>query len=972
LTQNNSKIGKIALNLNINITKVVQGVFMYNNSKIAKAVRVAIMFGAGATTILATPGAMAFAEEAAEEKSLERLQVTGSRIRRSELTAVTPIIEISAQEFAISGNLNIEQKLAELPSTLPAFGPSSNNPGDGTATVDLRGLGTSRTLVMVNGRRWVPANQSGVVDLNTIPASLIENVEIITGGASAVYGSDAIGGVVNFKMKDDFEGVEISTLYDVTTEGDAEKFNLDLTMGGNFADDRGNAVVYVGYSKREALFQGDRDFASVALTEGDGELVPGGSSGIPGTRVFGGPTLNIGPNADSSLGRFNPDGSGNTFTLADRFNYAPDNFLQLPQERLTMNAFSHFYINDETRIYTELSFIRNEVPQELAPTPAFTTIEVNPNSAFFGADVQDAFLNSGDLNAAGNYEMFVGRRMVENGSRQAIDTRDAMRILVGIDGYFNDDWSYDVYYSRSQMDQSTLLNNDVSASRFKQAVLVNDAGTACQDTSAGCEPLNIFGEGNISDAAIGFINIGATNVITLKQEVFMATVSGALPFTFPGATESVGVVFGYEKRQDGSTFRPDEFLSAGDVLGFNAGEATVGSYSSSEIFTEFSLPLLSGKEFAEDLSLWGAARFADYSNIGQVSSFAAALNWAPTDWISTRVGFQSAVRAPNVAELFQGSANGFPPASDPCSIGGFKAGVTDTALCIASGVAADQVGVFAQANTQIEGSFGGNPELQEETSDTFTIGVVVQPMEGLDFTIDYFSIEIEDAISSYGVNNTLNICYNIVKDAADETCQNITRRSDGNVSLVKSLNANIASIETTGIDFNITYNAELDFGLFGDGSDLNVQFRSTFLDKADSVPVVGLPTKNVCAGSYGATCGNPQPEFQANTRVNWTNGDLTLSALFRYIGATDDDQLLGDDPVLRSDLIVSEIDSALYVDLSASYVFSDNLNINFGVKNVFDEEPTALGDSQQQANTFPETYDVIGPRVFLSASYTFD
>ena len=193
-----------------------------------------------------------------------------------------------------------------------------------------------------------------------------------------------------------------------------------------------------------------------------------------------------------------------------------------------MNAFSHFYINDETRIYSELSFIRNEVPQELAPTPAFTTIEVNPNSAFFGADVQDALLNSGDLNADGNYEMFVGRRMVENGSRQSIDTRDAMRLLVGIDGYINDDWSYDVYYSRSQLDHTTLLNNDVAASRFKQALLVNDAGTACQDTSNGCVPLNIFGEGNISDEAIDFINIGATNATTLKQEVFMATVSLSL------------------------------------------------------------------------------------------------------------------------------------------------------------------------------------------------------------------------------------------------------------------------------------------------------------------------------------------------------------------------------------------------------------------------------------------------------------
>ncbi|MEW6981789.1 TonB-dependent receptor [Colwelliaceae bacterium 6471] len=945
---------------------------MYQSNKLTKAIRLAIVAGA-TTTALSMPSALAFADEAAEE-SVERIQVTGSRIKRAELTAVTPIIKVDAQEFAISGNLNVEQKLAELPSTLPSFGPSSNNPGDGTARVDLRGLGSSRTLVMVNGRRWVPATQTGVVDLNTIPASLIENVEIITGGASAVYGSDALGGVVNFNMKDDFEGVEISTLYDVTTEGDAEKFNLDLTMGGNFADDRGNAVLYVGYSKRESLFQGDRAFSDKALTEGDGELIGGGSSGIPGTRLFAGPTL---PNGDN-LGRFLPDGSGAAFTGADRFNYAPDNFLQLPQERLTMSAFSHYYINDDTKLYAELSFIRNEVPQELAPTPAFLGyVEVNPNSAFFAADVQQAFADDdrGLMNADGTiYTLpFIGRRMVENGSRQALDTRDAMRILVGIDGYINDDWSYDVYYSRSQLDQSNLLNNDVSDSRFRQAILTNDAGTECQDTSGGCAPLNIFGEGNISQEAIDFINVGASNVTQVRQEVFMATVSGTLDFTMPGASEPVGVVFGYEKRQDESSFRPDEFLSAGDVLGFNAGKPTIGHYSSEEVFTEISVPLLSGKAFAEELSLWGAARSADYSNIGRVTSFAAALNWAPTDWMSTRIGFQQAVRAPNVSELFLGQSNGFPGATDPCSVDGFVEGVTSRSLCESMGVSPDQVGVFTQSNTQIEGMFGGNPDLKEESSDTFTVGLVMQPMEGLDLTIDYFNIEITDAINVLGggVPNVLDICYNQVKDANSAFCQAIDRRADGNVSLVNVLNANISTIETAGVDFNVTYNTEFDAGLFGNGSTLNIQYRSTFLTKFDTSPVAELARVDECAGYYGNTCGTPLAEFQANTRVNWTTGDLTLSGLVRYIGESDDDQIMTGSAT-ASDLVVSTIDAAVYVDLSASYLVNDALSVNFGVKNVFDEEPTALGDSQQQANTWPELYDVIGPRVFLSASYKFD
>jgi len=944
---------------------------MYQSNKLTRAVRLAIAASA-TTTLLAMPSAFAADDAKAKaEDSVERIQVTGSRIKRQELTAVTPIIKVDAAEFAISGNLNVEQKLAELPSTLPAFGPSSNNPGDGSATVNLRGLGTSRTLVMVNGRRWIPSSQSGVVDLNTIPASLIENVEIITGGASAVYGSDALGGVVNFNLKIDFEGVEISSLYDVSTQGDAAKFNVDLTMGGNFADDRGNAVLYASYSQREALFQGERSFSDVALTESGGKLIPGGSSGIPGTRVFGGPTL---PNGDT-LGRFNTDGSGAVWKdPQDRFNYAPDNFLQLPQKRYTINAMSHFYLTDETRLYTELSFVRNQVPQELAPTPAFvSSLEVNPNSAFFGADVQSAFIADG-LNADGNYVLpFIGRRMVENGSRQAIDTRDAMRILVGLDGYFTDNWSYDVYYSRSQLDHSNLLNNDVSETRFRQAILVTDDATACQDTSGGCAPLNIFGEGNISPEAVEYINVGASNVTSIVQQVFMANVSGTLDFTMPGAEEPVGVVFGFEKRQDNSSFRPDEFLSAGDVLGFNAGKATAGRYSSQEMFTEVSVPLLHNKEFAKELSLWGAARFADYSNIGKVSSYASAINWAPADLVSARIGFQHAVRAPNVSELFLGQSNGFPGADDPCAVDGFQAGKTDVELCKAMGVSASQVGVFSQANTQIEGKFGGNPDLREETSDTFTFGLVIQPMEGLDLTIDYFNIKIDDAISVLGggVDNVLDICYNQVKDINSPFCKAITRRSDGNVDVVSVLNENIATLETAGVDFNVTYTTDLDFGFNNQGSNLNVQFRSTFLNKFDVTPVASLPTVNECAGYFGSTCGKPRPTFQSNTRINWTSDDITLSALVRYIGATDDDTI-STDGVKAADLVVPTIAGEWYLDLSANYIVNDAMSVNFGVRNVLDTKPTQLGDQQSQANTFPEVYDLIGPRVFLSATYKFN
>lgn len=912
------------------------------------------------TATVMTGGNVAFAQV---DESLEEVVVTGSRIKRADLSSVSPISVVTGEEFKISGNLNVEQKLAELPQTLPSFGPSSNNPGDGTARVDLRGLGTSRTLVLVNGRRYIPATQTGVVDLNSVPGSLIKQVDVLTGGASAVYGSDALAGVVNFQLVDDFEGVEISALYDTTTEGDAEKFNFDVTMGGNFDEGRGNAVVYASYSEREALFQGDRDFSSFALGENadNTALIPFGSSGIPGTRVFGGPTL---PNGQT-LGRFNEDGSGAAFTNADRFNYAPDNFLQLPQERFLVTGMAHYDLTENARMYSEVTFSRNQVDSELAPTPLFTTLVVNPNSAFFGADVQQA-LNTLTPDAAGNVTIpYIGRRMVEVGSRQSLDTRDGLRIIVGVDGELNDNWNYDAYYSRAILDRIQRQNGNVSRSRAAQAVLVNNAATACQDTSNGCVPLNLFGAGNISQAAADFIAIGAINVTNITQQVAQASVNGTLG-TVGSADQPVGVLVGVEYRQDDSSFQPDTALSSGDVSGFNAGNPTVGGFNVTDIFAEVSVPL------TNQLEAWGAYRYSDYSNIGGVGSFATALTFAPTDQVRFRAGYQSAVRAPNVAELFSGGGQGFPGATDPCSAAGFQPGTTDAALCAATGLDPAAVGVFTQANTQIQGQFGGNQNLSEEESDTFTLGAVFQPTENLDITVDYFDIEITDAISVLGgsVGNVLDICYNQVRDINSDFCQAITRRADGNVGNVNVLNENIASLETSGIDLNIGYSKNLDFGIGGEGSTLTVSSKATYLLDFDVTPVAELEGTLECAGTFGNTCGSPQNELIVNTRVTLDTGNWSFSGLVRYLSSVEDDTIVNQD-VSRDDILVDELSAEVYLDLAASYAFSDDVSVNFGINNILDTEPTLVGNQQEQANTFPSTYDLLGPRAFVSLNYRF-
>jgi iron complex outermembrane receptor protein len=952
----------------------------FHKSPLAAAIGSAIAYAA-----LFAPGAIAQPSAAGPSANvLEEVIVTGSRIRRNDLEAISPVAVVNAEEFTISGIMNVEQKLAELPQSLPSFGSASNNPGDGTARVDLRGLGTSRTLVLVNGRRYMPSTQTGVVDLNTIPASLIESVDVVTGGASAVYGSDALAGVVNFRLRDNFEGVEVNLLTDVTEEGDAEKHNFDLTMGGNFDDDRGNAVVYLQYSKREELFADGRDFSSVALVDstdanGNPILTPGGSSGIPGTRVFGGPQVDPdgvpGSGDEFSLGRFLPDGSGATFVSpGDAFNYAPDNFLQLPQERYLVHARSHYDLTEQVRGYAEMTFVRNNVPQELAPTPAFVgSLEVNPNSAFFAPSVQAALRQN--VNADGNATLpFVGRRMVENGSRQANDTRDGFRFLAGLSGDLSDQWTFDVYASRSILDNIQLLENDVAETRFRQAVLVNDAGTACQDTSGGCAPMNIFGAGNISQAAIDFVKVGATNVTTIEQTVAQGSVVGQVA-NFINPANPIGLVFGAEYREDESSFRPDTFLSSGDVLGFNAGRPTVGGFDVSEFFTEVDVPLMSEQPGVEYLGLWGAYRTSDYSNIGSVDSYAFNGTYAPIAGLSFRAGVQRSVRAPNVSELFGGQANGFPTATDPCSAAG-NPSASIVALCEATGVPSGQVGVFTQANTQIEGLFGGNPNLQEETSDTVTVGVVWQPeyIAGLDVTVDYYDIEITDAISVLGggVNNVLDICYNQIGSLDSAFCKAITRRPDGNVDIVSVLNENIAALETQGVDLAANYSMPLQFGLqgAGDSSNLAFQYRSTFLTKYDSTPTVGLPRVNHCEGTFGNTCGTPRPEYQHNLRTTWSSGPATLSLLWRYLGEADDDRI-ENAGTAASTLAVPKIDAVNYFDLSGSWQFSEQFRLNAGIRNLLDEDPQPIGSIAQQSNTFPEVYDVFGRRYFVSASYKF-
>jgi outer membrane receptor protein involved in Fe transport len=957
---------------------------MYSNNKIAKAVRLALVAGA-TTTALAMPSAMAFAEENAAEESIERIAVTGSRIRKADFISNAPVATLEQEEFTLTATVNTESLLNTLPQVVPGLDRTSNNPGNGTATVDLRGLGSNRTLVLIDGTRAVPTTAGGSVDINTIPTSLIKTVEVLTGGASAVYGSDAVSGVVNFILKDDFEGVEVSTGYEVTEKGDAGIFNVDLTVGGNFADGKGNAVFNMSFTDRDDLFQGDRSFAETAFfDDGEGGLEPGGSSGVPGTGIFAG---GFGDYSPSSGIIFNQDGSVRPFVTGgdtnDFYNYAPVNYLQLPQERHQMTALGHYDINDNTTVYGRAMFTDSRVPSQLAPTPIFQTASFTlDGSPFITPEAQqiisDAIGSGVDTDGDGiddEASALLRRRLREVGPRRSEDAFTSFQFKAGIKGFFGEsNWGYDAYYQTGKVNNSTSQLGNVNRDRFNQALLLDLAadpsGGTCQDTSAngstsGCAPINIFGEGNISQAGADFLKTAVASTAVFNQKVAAFNINGDTEgwFELPGG--AIGVAFGAEHREETFEFLPSQDLAAGTIAGFNGAPALAGGQKVDEYYIEAALPLLDGAPFAEMLELELAYRYADYDTVGSVESYKVAGSWVPVENIRFRAGFNTAVRAPNIGELFAPRAEGFPGAADPCS----ASGAVDTSaavrsLCEATGVPSNVVfsPAINPAAGQVRAVGGGNPNLKEEEAETLTVGAVWTPTDEFSISVDYFDIEIDDAVAGFGggANNILATCYDVndpTGGLGSDYCNSINRRADGTIDFISTGSQNVASIILKGYDVISSYSMDLYEGNF------SINYIGTYTTDSTSTAFAGADAIT-CAGEFGADCGEPTPEYKHRVTFKWSNDDVTAQLLWRHIGEVDDD----DEATVQT---VDSISGRDYLDASATYFISDNYRITAGVDNLLDKKPPVIGDNDEQANTWPATYDVFGRTYFVNFTASF-
>jgi outer membrane receptor protein involved in Fe transport len=971
-----------------------------SNRKLTHAVRIALVTAGAAAAGLYGP-------VSAAQEQLQEIIVTGSRIVRTGAEEVSATTVVGAEEFALSTATNVEQVLNKLPQIIPATQENSNNPGGGVATVNLRNIGTQRTLVLVNGRRFIAYDANGVVDLNTIPAALVERVDVVTGGRSAVYGSDAIAGVVNYILKRNFEGVELNGTYRSDFEGDAPRYDVNATMGGNFADGRGNVVLNVGYLKRDPMTADKRKFTEVSFSQGPAGLFPGGSSLIPELRL-GTPGLNAALGLPGSFVKFDQSGNASAYNAStDLYNFAPDNYILVPQERWGATAMARYEINDHARPYLEATVVNNRVEAQLAPTPIGNTtpgmsaqgglqvhvyspfLAPNVRAALQAIDATDSTPNNGYVSGGG-----WGSRLEDVGPRAVVDDRNAYRFVTGLEGDIVGDWTYDAFYQfgRTRNTQEQIGNvaisrflaatrtrftdgaGNFSVTPFNQAGLPNNGAgelVCAAGAPSGCVPLNIYGPNRISPEAARFISIGTINAFEAETTVVGAGVTNANLWDIGAGP--MGVALGVEYREESARFQPDQFLSSGDVAGFNAGQPTRGGYHLTEYYGELAVPLLKDVTGAKSLEANAAVRFSDYSNeVGGVTTWAAGLMWAPIDDLRFRAQFQRAIRGPSVNELFLGRTVSFDGASDPCQTPAAASPGTLRDTCIATGVPAAVVGTaFGSGSTSFPGIRGGNPDLKEESSDTYTVGLVLQPsaLPNFSMSLDYYNIEIDDVIARVGTQNIVELCYN---RNLTSYCSQVVRDPVGEFQSFLDLNQNAASLETEGLDLVANYRWDLGFGLFGtSASSLNLQLYGTYVLKNDYFPVVGVDLKNECAGAFGRNCGQPDPEWRHSLRATWSTGPLDVSLFWRYLDAVTDD-----DPSATY-VNAEKIDAESYFDMSFRYAASDKLSFTLGLFNLADnKDPTPLASSQQggngqQSNTYPGTYDVIGRSYSLSAKFKF-
>ncbi len=992
--------------------------------------------GAALMGLAASPAAAQTADSEVAE-----IVVTGSRIPQPNMTSVSPIQVVGAAEISRGGRPVTAEILNQLPQSfqnpVSGLGSTSNplsGPG-GVATVDLRGIGQTRTLVLVDGRRLGvgdpnTGNSNPAPDLNQIPSQLVERIDVVTGGASAVYGSDAIAGVVNFIMKRDFEGVQldaqwgvyqhkqhndtVSRLYRpdiVRPPGkawDGKSRDFSVVMGANSPDGRGNVTAFMTYHDQDPVVQSARDYSAcqLAVTAAGVQSCAGSAS----SNLFRltGTTTNY-----SVLGNnFVANGTAGTSPPA-LFNSNAYSYLLQKDTRYTGGFFARYKASEHAELYADFNYMNDRANVQIAPSGLFVGAGASPTAGYL-VNCDNPFLSAQQrpligctpaLTASGGtVDLTIGRRNIEGGGRVQFYEHQNYRAVFGSRGLITGSWRYDIYGSYYYTTAFQSSSNYVSIARIQQALLVRQTptGPACTVTSGGCAPYNIFQDGGVSQAALNYLGIQGTNHGATSERIIEGTVTGDLGdygVKSPWAQDGVGVAFGFHHRRDHLDFTPDSALRSGDLSGAGGASTIIdNSIRVAEGYIETRVPLMQDMAMVKDLSLEGGFRYSDYSTGIQAKTYKAAVSYAPTDDIRFRAAYQSALRAPSILELYtptsvtNTSSVGVDPCAPTVSPAGVLVAATATlAQCARTGVTAAQYGNGGTTNTiaqcisaQCAVLNGGNVLLGPEKAKTFSVGFTFTPgfVPGLNASIDYYRIKLTDKISNVPLGTSLNrcletgnplYCANIRRSAATGVIYGTQLASAG---YIVGTNANLGAGVNSGFDGQITYRLPLsDWGMDRFGG-LTFALNGAYLLKATTAPLPGDPAYD-CAGLFGPSCQGLFPKWRHTLSATWaTPWDVSATLAWRYIGEakferdTNEPSGLGRN---TTDAFNHTLPERSYVDLSAQWTVNDKVTLTGGVNNIFDQDPPLINSAYVGTglpNTY-STYDLLGRKLFVSVRAAF-
>ena len=935
----------------------------FKTTQLRDAVLLALVAGGAG---LAGTG-VAHAQDAGQQATtLDRIEVTGSRIRSVDAETSQPVLVLDRATIEKQGVTSVAEVLSRISANGAGINRTFNNGGDGSSEISLRNLGSSRTLVLVDGRRWVQT-LTGSVDLNTIPASIVERIEVLKDGASAIYGSDAIAGVINIITRKDFDGAEVRTHLGQFNQGDGERTSVDATVG--ISGERGNVVMSLSRVEEEAVMAGDRALSADPVYglgrsrwsgfSANGRIWnagPGGEDDFDLSTVV--PPGSVGTNGRYGLDQFVP------FSSDYAYNFAKDNYLLTPQTRTSVYVKGRYDFTDSVSFVADAMFNERRSEQQLAGfplsggealgNPANTALSgesyYNPYNTIYGGDGRDVTWSHRLTEQARVYQQNV----------------KTFHTYVGLEGSFeaaNRFFSWDVGYNFNKSDQNDAQIGDANmlavAAGVGPSFLDTDGIVKCGRPGAvieGCVPFNpLSPAGGVTPEMLNFILFTAADAFQGRSESFTANISGEL-FELPGGMMSFAT--GIESRKESGFDRPDAFVAAGYTSG-NSRLPTSGAYDLDEIYAELLIPVLADVPGAQLLEFSLASRYSDYSNFGDTTNSKFGFKWKPIEDLLVRGNWAEGFRAPPITTLFRGNADTFSSFDDICSADYQFRDANIAANCLAAGVPADYIqltnsGRGIGGQTIFPFTIGGNANAGPEESVSKTLGVVYSPsfVEGLNVSLDWWNVEIDQAIFTPTVAFILDQCY-VSNDPS--FCALITRDTaagpnQGVITDMQLTPRNASIIEVEGWDFNLRYNMpETAYGRFG--LTLDATYVSDFTNQV---------TANVEAERYVGRYLQNDPNWRtrANAALDWEYGDFSATWSTRYYSrlweACAITALCNDaDRVPRAR---NYLPSTTYHDLQVRYNLPWNSTVKLGVNNIFKKDPPF--STQAFANSFDPQYDV--------------